>query len=165
MKKIVGLVLCLGFCLGLMTTAQAANGPAALWVADVSSTPTHWNIETSATITAEVRGVEITPLQPTIPVWVKSSDFGNQELLAYRIGATNNYSFTYKPPDNACNTTVVAYGTIGHNASNDLIDDDLLNNSSSAAAGFRFLYLGAPLDCHPLPIKPITWGALKARYN
>lgn len=154
-----------------LTAAQAANGPGALWVAGASTTPTHWNIPATGTTCAEIRGVEA-PLSATLTVWIKSTEMGNAQLLATRIGLTNNYAFCYTPPVwdggviGACSTTIVSYGTIGHNTSNDLIDDGILNGSAHAACGLRFIdAVGRPIECTPLPVVSPNWGRVKTLYR
>lgn len=151
---------------------MATNGPAALWVVAATHTPTHWNIPVAGTTCAELRGVTLEPLPPVLTVWVKSSEFDNTELIATRIGSTNDYAFCYFPPASgegvigACGTTIVAYGELGHNACNDLIDDGVLNGSAQAAAGFRFLDASSrPVDCTPLAVQSASWGNVKTLYQ
>jgi hypothetical protein len=100
---------------------------------------------------------------------VKSSYFGNTQLVATRIDLTSNYSFVYTPPAiangddfNACGTTTVAYHSLGRIANNDYLDDDMLNGSWDAGAGLRFVDAnGMPLECTPVPVDESTWGQVK----
>jgi hypothetical protein len=164
--------------LGLLATssAWAVNGPGSLFVSGASHTPTHWNIPIGVATNAEIRGVgsEVgSPLPATIVVIIKSSAFGNTFLTGFQIGTSNNYSFTYTPPAiangddfDACNTTVVAYVENGRNSDNDLIDDGVQNNSSGAAAGFRFVdAAGRPIDCVFLGAESSPWSGVKGRYR
>ena len=163
----------LGWALVVTCCAAIANaeiGTGSLFVAGAANTPTHWNVPFGQ-IMAEIRGVSTSdvgdPLPPTIVVFVKSSAFGNVELKAFRISATNDYVFTYWPMslETGCGTTVVAYTRLGLNANNDLLDDGEQNGSRKAAAGFRFVDAnGELLDC-PLGVEPSSWGLIKARYR
>ncbi len=171
MKSVITLCLAITLSLGFSGSVKATNGPAALWVNSASTTPTHWNVEVGTLIEAQIRGVELQPLPATIPIWIKSSYTGNIQLVGYRLVDTQDYAFSYTPPvtaagvQGACATSIVSYGTVGHNVSNDLIDDHLLNDSSRAASGFRYMYLGGVMDCHPTPVLPHTWGQVKALYR
>jgi len=106
-------------------------------------------------------------------VTIKSSQFRNSFVTGTRIGLTNNYAFTYTPPAiahgdrfDACNTTIVAYVGENQNASNDLMDDNLLNGSSGSAAGFRFVDgSGHPIDCTVVGTTSSTWGTLKKLFD
>ena len=140
------------------TAVRAAQGTGSLYVSGATHTPTHWNIPVESPTTAEIHGVSTSevgdPLPATLDVFVKSSVFGNTQLVATRIGTSSDYTFTYTPPTvaggqsvDACGTTVVAYRSLGLNSNNDLLDDGLQNSSRAAACGFRFLFAGIPLEC------------------
>lgn len=157
--------------------AWAANGAGSLYVAGATSNPTHWDIPIGVPTVAEIRGVSTSevgnPLPATIPVIVKSSDFNNITVTGTRIGLTNDYTFTFTPPAtangdkfDACNTGIVAYQTSGNNSNNDLIDDGLLNGSSSAAAGFRYTNANnEPLPCEFVGVEPAPWTGFKSLYR
>jgi hypothetical protein len=155
--------------LSATSAARAINGPGALYVAGATHTSTHWNIQVGVPTIAEIRSVgsEVgTPKPATITVLIKNSQFGNTTLTATRIGSTSNYTFTYKSPVNACNTTIVAYVIDGQNASNDLLDDGLMNNSGTSAAGFRFVDAnGRPIDCTGVGTTPSAWGGVKTLFQ
>jgi hypothetical protein len=160
----------------LAGSAEAVNGPGALFVAGATSTPTHYNIPIGVPTAAEIRGVgsEVgSPLPATISVIIKSSSFGNATVTANRIGSTNNYAFTYTPPAigsgsqfDACETTIVAYVSNAQNTSNDWIDDAVLNGSGTAAAGFRFVDAqGVLIPCPVVGVEPATWSVAKQLYQ
>ena len=149
--------------------AQAAHGTGSLFVAGAAHTPTHWNISVGQSTTAEIRGVSTSevgqPLPARIVVWIKSSVFGNTQLVATRIGVTNAYAFTYTPPSGICETSVVAYQEQGLNSNNDLLDDGIQNGSRMASAGFRFVdAAGNPAGCE-VSVEQSPWGRIKALYR
>ena len=148
--------------------ANAEIGTGSLFVAGATHTPTHWNVQFGSPIMAEIHGVSSSdvgsPLPPTIVVFVKSSALGNFQLTAARIGATNDYAFTYTPT-NPCGTTVVAYTRLGLNTNNDMLDDGQQNGSRKAAAGFRFVDANGDLPDCPLSVEPSSWGLIKVRYR
>jgi len=149
--------------------AGAAIGYASLYVDGADSTPTHFDIPVNVVATVELRGVSMDdvsgPLPETLTVWVKSSVNGNTMLTATRIGTSSDYTFDYMPPSDACNTTVVAYVSLGREANNDLADDGLPNGSGTAAAGLRFLDSnGVVIDC-PVSVEGGSWGTVKALYR
>jgi hypothetical protein len=150
--------------------AWASIGAGSLFVAGATNTPTHWNIPVGVPTTAELRGVATSevgdPLPPTITVFVKSSFMGNAVVSASRIGSTSDYTFTWTPPDTACNTTIVAYGSQGRNSNNDLLDDGLQNGSQSAACGFRFVNaLGDEIPCDAVGVEATPWSGVKRLYR
>ena len=155
--------------LSLAPTAQATIGAASLYVAGVTTTPTHFNIPTQTPITVSLCGVTEAevggPLPATLPVFVKSSDFGNAAVTADRVGDSDCYEFSYTAPIHACNTTIVAYISGGHHANNDLADDGLANGSGSSASGLRFLDGdGEPIGCS-VPTERSSWGVVKQLYR
>lgn len=150
--------------------AWASIGAASLVVAGATHTPTHWNIPVGVPTTAELRGVATSevgdPLPPTITAYIKSSHLGNTVVTATRIGSTSDYTFTWTPPDTACSTTIVAYGSLGRNANNDVLDDGLQNGSQSAACGFRFVDAqGGEIQCDVVGVGPAPWGSVKGLYR
>src|SRR5262245_8540965 len=152
------------------SAAYAAQGTGSLFVSGATHTPTHWDIPVGVPTNAVIRGVSTSevgnPLPATIFVYVKSSGFGNTQIVATRIDATSDYSFTYTPPSNICSTTVVSYRTLGLNANNDLLDDGLQNGTKSAACGFRFVNsAGNPIECPPLAVDRSAWGTVKNLYR
>lgn len=173
--KILGLTLAIGSVLA-SSTAFAQIGAGSLVVSGATSTPTHWNIPIGVPTTAQICGVTTAeagdPLPLTIPVWVKSSYFGNTMLTATWVGG-DCYEFTYTPPAlangdgyDACNTTIVSYVTVGLNSNNDYCDDGLDNGSQNAAAGFRFVDAsGVPIDCVPVGVETGPWSQVKGLYR
>ena len=123
-------------------------------------------------VSAEIQGVSTSevgdPLPATIAVFVKSSVFGNTEVIGTRIDASNDYSFTYTSPtvaEGACGTTSVAYQELGLNSNNDLLDDGLRNGSTSAASGFRFVTSdGSAINCE-VGVAPSAWGTVKRLFR
>jgi hypothetical protein len=171
--RIRSALACALVAIGMAGVANAEHGTGSLFVAGATNTPTKWNIPSSSSTTAEIRGVSTSevgnPLPPTIDVFVKSSDFGNVAVIAVRIGTTADYTFTYTPASPGgmpmCGTTVVAYARLGLNTNNDLLDDGQQNGSRKASAGFRFVDAsGRPEDC-PLGVEASLWGLVKARYR
>lgn len=169
--------LCVAAVLGLATAAMAVTGDGSLYVAGATTTPTHWNVQIGVPVVVEIRNIPAQELggsyPPTIVVWVKSSYFGNTQLVATRIGLTSDYTFTYTPPAkaigdsfDACGTTIVAYQTLGRNANNDYCDDGMANGSWDAASGLRFVDTnGMPLECMPVPTDPSTWTNVKGLFR
>src|SRR5262245_15721904 len=113
--KVVVHSLVLVATMGLFGTAWSVTGDASLFVAGVTNTPTHFNVQIGVPVTVEIHGVPTqevgNPLPATLDVWVKSTLFGNTQLVATRIDDTSNYSFSYTPPSiangdgfNACGT-------------------------------------------------------------
>jgi hypothetical protein len=158
------------------SAAMAVNGPGSLYVAGATHTPTHWNIPIGVQTCAEIRGVgsEVgNPLPATITVIIKSSEFGNTNVVGTRVGTTSNYSFCWTPPAiengadfNACGTTIVAYVSNGRNTNNDLIDDGVRNGSSNAAAGLRFVdAAGRQIECINLGVGAAPWSGMKQLYR
>jgi len=156
------------------TYAHIGAGP--LIVSGANSTPTHWDIPIGVPTTAQICGVTTgetgDPLPATIQVWVKTSFFGNTQLTATQMRSSGCYEFTYTPPArannddfDACNTSIVAYISIVHNANNDIADDGIDNGSGNATSGFRFVdWNGVPIDC-PLGVAPAAWSILMELYR
>lgn len=175
--KFLVISLCSAAALGLASAAMAVTGDGSLFVPGATHTPTHWNVQIGVPVVVEVRNIPAHELggsyPPTIDVWVKSSYFGNTQLVATRIGTTSDYTFTYTPPAiangdafDACGTTIVAYKTLGRNANNDYCDDDMANGTWDAASGLRFVdAFGNPLQCLPVPVDQSTWGTVKDLYR
>jgi hypothetical protein len=163
--------------LAFANLAWAANGAGSLIVTGANSTPTHWDIPIGVPTTAQICGVTTgeagNPLPATIPVIVKSSTFGNTNLVGTRVGNTDCYEFTYTPPAvangddfDACNTTIVAYLSNGNNSNNDICDDGLDNGSGNAACGFRFVdSAGTPIDCIDLGVEAKPWSGVKRLFQ
>ena len=153
----------------LAPSAWADIGAASLDVAGASSTPTHFDVPILVPTYATLCGVSTAevgdPLPATLTVWVKSTDFGNTELTADRIGESDCYEFTYTPPIYACNTTIVAYFDEGLLANIDIADDGILNGSGTSACGLRFVDdMGIPIDC-AVPTDASTWSVVKRCYR
>ena len=175
--KVIVHSLCIAATMALFGTAWSVTGDASLFVAGVTNTPTHFNVQIGVPVTVEIHGVPThevgNPLPATIDVWVKSTLFGNTQLVATRIDATSNYSFTYTPPSiangdgfNACGTTTVAYKTVGRIANNDYCDDGLRNGTFDAGSGLRFVDgSGNPLTCETVGVAPSPWGKVKSYYR
>src|SRR5262245_9402640 len=112
----------------------------------VGNTPTHYNVLVpGGCVSARIDGATdlgtATTAPNTINIIIKSSALGNTIVVGTKNtgnGAPQpSYEFTYCPPSNLCNTTIVAYDTNGNNSNNDYLDDGVKNGSSGAAAGFR----------------------------
>jgi hypothetical protein len=157
--------------------AQAAIGAGSLIVSGANSTPTHWDIPIGVPTIAQICGVTTAeagnPLPATIDVWVKSSQFGNTQLVATRLGTSDCYEFSYTPPAvangddfDACATTIVAYIEVGNNANNDVTKDGIDDDTPNAASGFRFVDgNGDPLDCHEVGVDSTHWSNVKKFYR
>ena len=169
--------LCAVAVMGLFGTAWSVTGDASLFVPGATNTPTHFNVQIGVPVVVEIHGVPTQevgdPLPATLDVWVKSSLFGNTQLVATRIDDTNNYTFTYTPPAiangddfNACGTTTVAYKVIGRIANNDYCDDGLRNGTADAGSGLRFVDAnGNPLTCQTVGVESTPWGKVKSHYR
>jgi hypothetical protein len=97
---------------------------------------THYKLQVGATVTCTIDGAtDVTG--STVTVYIKSSTLGNETVTGSVSGTT--ITFTYTARGDGCDTTNVAYDTVGNTANNDVIDDGVKNKSGTAAAGFAFV--------------------------
>jgi len=163
-RKIVAVEAALFAFLSLAAApSMAANGPGSLCntpgatgCAGATSLPTfnstHYALMPGVTITSKIigatdlLGTETCSSGPAgVDVIIKSSQFGNETVcgsLSSCPGAGCTITFTYTAPNGpsvcACQTSIVAYGSNGNNADNDIIDNGVKDGSASSAAGFAF---------------------------
>src|SRR5262245_2829237 len=141
------------------------NTPAATGCAGATSlpvfNPTHYALMPGVTITSKIIGAtdlvgnETCSSGPAgVDVIIKSSQFGNETVcgsLSSCPGAGCTITFTYTAPNGpnvcACQTSIVAYGSNGNNANNDIVNDGVHDGTPDSAAGFAFLdSQGQPID-------------------
>lgn len=110
--------------------------------------PTHYALPVGSMATvaivgaSDLTGTETCNSSPGVEVIIKSTPLGNTTIcgtLSNCPGDNCTVTFDYTAPANGCQTTNVAYKTNGNGATNDVIDDGLLNGSASAAAGLAYV--------------------------
>ena len=111
---------------GATTASGALNCPLAKY------NPTKYGLHISQTVTCTIVGATDVSGLSTVPVFIKSSDFGNSTVTGTVSGTT--ITFTYTGAAGGCNTVVVAYGSLGNNTNN-----SILTSGGTAAAGFALL--------------------------
>ena len=107
--------------------------------------PTHYNLPVGTTVTCTIDGATEVSGQTATTVFVKSSALGNTSVTSTVTGAGSGttITFTYTAPANGCDTTIVAYGVVGQNANNSVI-----NPGGNSAAGLRYVDAsGNPISC------------------
>src|SRR5262249_28771979 len=115
--------------------------------------PTHYGLQAGVTITSKILGAtdltgnETCSSGPAgVDVIIKSSQFGNTTvcgLLSSCPGAGCTITFMFTAPNGpdvcACQTSIVAYGSNGNNATNDIVNDGVHDGTPDSAAGFAFV--------------------------
>jgi hypothetical protein len=107
--------------------------------------PTHYNLLVGSTVTCTIDGASELSGQATATVYVKSSTLGNTTVTGTvtGTGSATQITFSYTAPSNGCDTTIVAYGSVGQDANNSVI-----TSGGTAAAGLRFVdSTGNPISC------------------
>src|SRR5262249_10275264 len=151
---------------------EAANAPGALCntpaiagcagATDLTPfNPTHYGLKVGVTITSKILGATDLTGNETCTgggaggdVLLKSSPFGNTTVcgtLSGCPGAACTITFMFTAPNGpdvcACQTSIVAYGSNGNNANNDIVNDGVHDGTPDSAAGFAFLdSQGQPID-------------------
>jgi len=123
---------CVAAALVIVPIAAAGIAPGALKCPLTGYNPTKYGIQVSQTVTCTIVGASDVSGRSTVPVYVKSSDFGNSTVTGTVSGTT--ITFAYTAPAGGCNTVVVAYGSLGNNTNN-----SLLTAGGTAASGFALL--------------------------
>src|SRR5262245_29707575 len=143
--------------------ATAANAPGSLCNTPAISgcagatslpafNPTHYGLMPGVTITSKIIGAtDLTGNEtcsapgnpPGVDVIIKSSQFGNTTVcgsLSSCPGAACTITFMFTAPNGpdvcACETSIVAYGSNGNNANNDIVNDGVDDGTPDSAAGF-----------------------------
>jgi uncharacterized repeat protein (TIGR01451 family) len=109
--------------------------------------PTHYKLQVGTTVTCTIDGAEEVSGQSTTTVYIKSSTLGNEQVTGTVTGTGENtqITFTYTARGDGCDTTIVAYDTVGTNSNNIIISGDPTHPS---AAGFAFVDgNGNVIDC------------------
>src|SRR5206468_2389090 len=93
---------------------------------------THWKVQAGDTITDTITGAtDVTPVNGQVAVFVKSSLFGNTQLVGTMVGTTISFTWTV-PSTSVCGTTNVAYGSLGLTTNN----SQLPGGTGNKTAGF-----------------------------
>ncbi len=107
--------------------------------------PTHYALQVGTTVTCTIDGASDASGKTTVPVFIKSSTLGNTTVTGTvsGSGSSTKITFTYTAPRNGCETTIVAYISLGNNTNNSVITP-----GGHAAAGFAFVDAsGNPAPC------------------
>jgi hypothetical protein len=124
----------------LVPGAAATIAPGSLNCPLDPGNPVKYDLEVGTSVTCTIEGVTDTigDANGNVPVWVKSSNLGNTELVGTLVGTT--ITFTFTAPEGGCFTTIVSYtDDLGNNSNNDFINDGLANGNGHSAAGFRYV--------------------------
>jgi hypothetical protein len=110
----------------------------------------------------------------TIPVWVKSSHFGNTIHTAARVGLWD-YEFTYTPPAisagyefDACGAAIVSYGNGqegGYDARAICIPSWVCTPTCCAALLWFADASGAERACPPTAVEDASWSLIRKLYR
>jgi len=109
--------------------------------------PTHYKLQPGSTVTCTIDGASEVSGQSTTTVYIKSTPLGNSQVTGTVTGTGDNtqITFTFTAPGNGCDTTIVAYDSVGLNSNNTIISGD---PTSPAAAGFAYVDgNGNVIDC------------------
>jgi uncharacterized repeat protein (TIGR01451 family) len=109
--------------------------------------PTHYKLQAGSTVTCTIDGASEVSGQSTTTVYIKSTPLGNSQVTGTVTGIGDNtqITFTFTAPGNGCDTTIVAYDSVGLNSNNTIISGD---PTSPAAAGFAYVDgNGNVIDC------------------
>ena len=109
--------------------------------------PTHYKLEAGTTVTCTIDGASEVSGESTTTVYIKSSSLGNTAVTGTVTGTgdSTQITFTFTAPADGCDTTIVAYDSVGLNSNNTIISGD---PSSPAAAGFAYVdAFGNVIDC------------------
>jgi hypothetical protein len=128
-------------------TLEAPLGSLA-WTGVVHN-PTHWKVQVGDTITGTISGATDAVLSVNdenndthlndVQVIIKSSEHGN--TFIWGTIANSTITFTWTVPDNFCETTIVAYNTVGYNSNNDATELAFFSEAKlgRAAAGYAIV--------------------------
>jgi uncharacterized repeat protein (TIGR01451 family) len=109
--------------------------------------PTHYKLQVGTTVTCTIDGASEVSGESTTTVFIKSSTLGNEQVTGTVTGTGDNtqITFSYTARGDGCDTTIVAYDTVGTNSNNAIISGDPAHPS---AAGFAFVDgQGNVIDC------------------
>lgn len=132
MSVMATLVLGVTLMFALAAPAGATTASGALKCPLTKYNPTKYALQISQTVTCTIVGATDVSGLSTVPVYIKSSDFGNTTVTGTVSGTT--ITFTFTGPAGGCNTVVVAYGSLGNNANN-----SVLTSGGKAASGFALV--------------------------
>jgi len=125
--------------------ASASVAPGALSCSLPKYNPTHYGLEAFHTTTCTIEGASDASGLKTVPVTIKSSNFGNTTVTGTvsSSGSTTKITFTFTAPSAGCNTSIVSYISNGNNSNNSLI-----TSGGTSSAGFAFVdSSGTVLKC------------------
>jgi hypothetical protein len=121
--------------LALVSGASAATAPGALDCPTLTNyNPTHYKLQVGTTVTCTIDGATDVADGP-VNVYIKSTPLGNTTVVGTALNHT--ITFTFTAPADGCETSIVAYGSLGNNASNSLI-----TSGGKSPAGFGYVDAG-----------------------
>jgi hypothetical protein len=137
----------------LCATPESCPGATAL----IPYNPTHYAVQAEQVVVLKIVDASDAVVVPCgtsegVPVWVKSSHFGNLEFCGTLADGTVTVTVVIPaapaPGVAACSTTVVAYGALGNNANNSIIAAIVGRTSGGSAAGLAIVDAeGHVVDC------------------